>query len=197
MLVVTILALKLVSGCKEACLFTAGRGKFSNVMNARIRKTKLFFEQKDEFLTILKNDLTLFSNYCKDNNITPYVRLNGTSDISWEKYGIFSQFSELNFYDYTKVHNRKVSQYKNYHLTYSRSEESTEQDLIKALDSNMNIAVVFSDIVPAVWKVKDRTLTVIDGDKDDLRIKDKSSVIVGLIAKGKAKQDTSGFVVYG
>ena len=61
MLVVIIPVQKLVSGCREACLFTAGRGAFSNVMNARIRKTKLFFEQKDEFLSTLKNDLTLFS----------------------------------------------------------------------------------------------------------------------------------------
>lgn len=196
MLVVIIPVQKLVSGCREACLFTAGRGAFSNVMNARIRKTKLFFEQKDEFLSTLKNDLTLFSKYCKDNNITPYARLNGTSDISWEKYGVFSDHPDINFYDYTKVHNRKVSSHPNYHLTYSRSEESTEQDLIKALDSNMNVAVVFAKELPVVWRINNKDVPVINGDKDDLRIKDAKSVVVGLLAKGLGKKDTTGFVVY-
>ena len=35
---------------------------------------------------------------------------------------------------------------------------------------------------------------VIDGDKHDLRFLDEKNVIVGLIAKGEAKKDISGFV---
>lgn len=67
---------KASEGCKQACLYTAGRGKFSNVQNARIRKTKLFFEQRDIFLQQLHQDIELFQKYCKDNNIKPFVRLN-------------------------------------------------------------------------------------------------------------------------
>jgi hypothetical protein len=36
---------------------------------------------------------------------------------------------------------------------------------------------------------------VLDGDKNDLRFLDKPNSIVGLIAKGKARHDTSGFVI--
>ena len=36
---------------------------------------------------------------------------------------------------------------------------------------------------------------VVDGDKSDLRFLDGENVIVGLIAKGQAKKDQSGFVI--
>jgi hypothetical protein len=36
---------------------------------------------------------------------------------------------------------------------------------------------------------------VIDGDETDLRFLDPKNSIVGLIAKGKARHDQSGFVV--
>tara|TARA_R100000654_G_scaffold47993_2_gene74179 strand:+ start:2986 stop:3174 length:189 start_codon:yes stop_codon:yes gene_type:complete len=42
---------------------------------------------------------------------------------------------------------------------------------------------------------KFRGLDCIDGDKDDLRFLDPKGVVVWLSAKGKAKNDTSGFVV--
>jgi hypothetical protein len=35
----------------------------------------------------------------------------------------------------------------------------------------------------------------INGDENDLRFLDPKGVVVGLTAKGKAKSDTSGFVV--
>jgi hypothetical protein len=38
-------------------------------------------------------------------------------------------------------------------------------------------------------------LKVIDGDKDDLRFLDPKGVIVGLIAKGDAIHDDTGFVI--
>ena len=38
-------------------------------------------------------------------------------------------------------------------------------------------------------------MPVINGDKTDMRFKDPVGVIVGLKAKGKARKDTSGFVI--
>jgi hypothetical protein len=38
-------------------------------------------------------------------------------------------------------------------------------------------------------------LPTIDGDRDDMRFLDPKGVVVALYAKGKAKQDQSGFVV--
>jgi hypothetical protein len=38
-------------------------------------------------------------------------------------------------------------------------------------------------------------MTVFDGDDTDLRFLDPTGVIVGLKAKGRARKDTSGFVI--
>ena len=188
--------LKLVHGCRAACLSTAGRGKFSNVKEARLRKTKLFFEDRATFLKQLEQDIALFAKYCEQNKIKAYVRLNGTSDISWEKYGIFEKFPQVQFYDYTKVHNRKVSHLSNYHLTYSRSEDSSDADLTKALNSGMNVAVVFHKELPVKWVINSKEIPVINGDTNDLRPLDPKQSIVGLVSKGDAKKDSSGFVIY-
>ena len=54
-----------------------------------------------------------------------------------------------------------------------------------------NKAVVFMDALPSMFK----GLKVIDGDKHDMRFLDKTNSVVGLLAKGKAKQDDTGFVI--
>jgi len=41
-------------GCTKACLYTAGMGAFSTVQEARINKTKLFFEKREEFMSQLR-----------------------------------------------------------------------------------------------------------------------------------------------
>lgn len=178
------------TGCIESCLFTAGRGAMNNVMQARIRKTKLFFAEQEEFLKLLNDDLNLFTTYCKDNEAQGFVRLNGTSDIEWEKFINFSTHASLKFYDYTKNPNRAISNIENYYLTFSRHENHTDTDIQNAINSNFNVAVVF-DEVPAIWK----TYNVVEGDLSDMRWEDPRGVIVGLKAKGKAKKDTSNFVV--
>jgi hypothetical protein len=68
-------------GCTEACLYTAGMGKFNNVQAARIKKTKMFFENRDEFLKILSDDIKSLVKKANKINMIPAVRLNGTSDI--------------------------------------------------------------------------------------------------------------------
>ena len=131
--------------------------------------------------------------------VKPCVRLNGTSDIQWETIeldngkNIFEEFPNVIFYDYTKIPTRKVSKFKNYHLTWSYSEANQKYaDYFKtALDKGMNVAVVFKNELPVSYK----NTRVINGDKDDLRFLDDKGVIVGLKAKGKAKKDTSGFVI--
>jgi len=40
-------------GCKKACLYTSGHGRFNDVQKARIRKTKWFFEERDSFMVQL------------------------------------------------------------------------------------------------------------------------------------------------
>lgn len=193
---------KATAGCKAACLNTAGRGgifkkgESTNVIQqARIRKTKAFFENRQEFLNELVYEIVKTKRLAEKKGLIPVFRLNGTSDISWEKYevvndmNIFQLFPDVQFYDYTKVNNRKVSHIKNYHLTFSKA-DGNDMDVRIAVSNEMNVAVVFNKLPETYLGRK-----VINGDETDLRFLDERGVIVGLKAKGKAKKDTSGFVV--
>ena len=140
-------------------------------------------------------DIQKFVRYCEKKDKLPCLRLNGTSDIQWETIqvngqNIFEIFPDVQFYDYTKIPTRKVSDIENYHLTWSYSEANMKYanwfDKIA-----YNIAVVFNGSLPIHFKGRE----VVNGDETDLRFLDKQNVIVGLKAKGKAKKDTSGFVI--
>jgi len=186
---------KRTAGCTSACLNTAGRGgmfrKGENtnvIQQARIRKTKMFFEQRDAFMAQLEKDIKLGIKQAAKLGLTPVFRLNGTSDLTWEKYGIIEKFPQVQFYDYTKVLGRKVAHLQNYHLTFSAA-DGNDADVAKAVAQGMNVAAVF-DKLPSEYMGK----TVINADEHDLRFLDPKGVIAGLKAKGKAKKDTSGFV---
>lgn len=181
-------------GCTDSCLFTAGRGAMSTVQQARIRKTKMFFEEQKVFFEHLNNDLALLIEYCTEHNLEAYVRLNGTSDIAWEQYKLFENYPTLNFYDYTKRLDRDFDNLpSNYRLTFSRSETMTNADLSSLIDV-VNIAVVF-DEVPATYTIGNKEVDVFLGDLTDLRFEDPKGVVIGLKAKGMAKKDVTGFVV--
>ena len=193
---------KRTAGCTAACLNTAGRGGMFRrgentniIQQARIRKTKYFFEARDYFMMDLYEDIKKAIRYAEKRGLKPVFRLNGTSDLSWEKYtinenNIFELFPDVQFYDYTKVLGRKVSKYKNYHLTFSAA-DGKDADVQRAMDAGMNVTVVF-DKIPAEYKGK----PVFDADETDLRFLDPKGVVLGLKAKGRAKKDTTGFVVF-
>jgi hypothetical protein len=193
---------KATDGCKAACLNLAGRGgmfkkgEITNmIQQARIRKTRMFFEDRAAFLSALVTDITKAIKQAKKKDFIPVFRLNGTSDLSWEKYeianglNIFQMFPDVQFYDYTKVLGRKCKDIKNYHLTFSKA-DGNDADAGKAMQQGYNVAAVF-DSVPAFYN----GVKVIDGDESDLRFLDEPNTIVGLTAKGKAKKDYSGFVI--
>ena len=196
------------AGCIEGCLNTAGRagiikkGETSNtIQDARLRKAKWFYSDRDSFMIQLMQDIAKFQTYCNKRDIQPVIRLNGTTDIRWELikvdgYTIFELFPRVQFYDYTKIANRNTSHIENYHLTwsYSGASEAYAGMMQRALDAGMNVATVFRKAFNYNYKWKG--LPVVNGDADDLRILDpKGGHIVALYAKGKAKKDTSGFVV--
>jgi hypothetical protein len=186
---------KRTAGCTAACLNTAGRGgmfrKGENtnmIQQARIRKTRMFFEQRDAFMAQLEKDIKLGIKQAAKLGLTPVFRLNGTSDLAWEKYGIIEKFPQVQFYDYTKVLGRKVAHLPNYHLTFSAA-DGNDADVARAVAQGMNVAAVF-DALPETYMGR----TVINADETDLRFLDPKGVIAGLKAKGRAKKDTSGFV---
>jgi len=203
---------KATAGCLAACLNTAGRGGMfkrgentNTIQQARIRKTNLFYNDRDAFMALLVKDITLAIKQSAKAGLVPVFRLNGTSDISWEKYpvtignvtysNIFAYFGFVQFYDYTKVLGRKVSHISNYSLTFSAA-DGNDADVTKAISQGYNIATVFGIKKGTPMPAEYLGLPVFNGDESDLRFLDPKGVVVGLYAKGKAKKDTSGFVKY-
>ena len=191
-------------GCTMACLNTAGRGRMERTQDSRIAKTKLFFEQKLDFLDKVAKEITSSIKSAVKKEMTAVFRLNLTSDLEWEtiedRQGetLFQKFADTNFYDYTKSFGRMAKFLNgglpsNYHLTFSRSEHN-DKLCEMVLEMGGNVAVVFRDQLPKTWK----GFEVINGDENDLRFRDKQGgYVVGLIEKGLAKQDETGFVQEG
>ena len=193
---------KRTQGCTAACLNTAGRGGMfkkgettNMIQQARIRKTKMFFEDRENFLATLKDDIRKAIKQAEKKGLIPVFRLNGTSDIAWEKYGVIQEFPNVQFYDYTKILGRKVNGLANYQLTFSAA-DGNDLDVRRAIKEGYNVATVFgikkSQPMPETYE----GMPVFNGDESDLRFLDPKGVVVGLYAKGKAKKDTSGFVKY-
>lgn len=196
-------------GCKTACLNTAGRGKFNTTQIARIRKTKMFFENRNDFMSLLVKDIKSAIKRSEKLGFIPVFRLNGTSDIRWETVSftldhknngqnfvlmfpdIMTMFPNVQFYDYTALLNR-TDLPSNYHLTFSRKEDNDKD----CEATKLNIAVVFDTKKGADLPETFMGRKVVDGDVDDLRFNDPQNVVVGLRGKGDAKKGNhNGFVV--
>tara|TARA_R100000773_G_C4208702_1_gene108835 strand:+ start:142 stop:849 length:708 start_codon:yes stop_codon:yes gene_type:complete len=182
-------------GCKKACLYTAGHGAFNNVQQGRINKTRWFIQERNTFMDQLKKEINNHIKNATKKGFIPCIRLNGTSDISWETTGIFEEFPQVQFYDYTKIYKRALKfvngQYpSNYHLTYSLNEDNYKEAFDILLKGG-NISAVFRNELPETYK----GYKVINADETDLRFTDDTNIIAGLMAKGKAKKDYSGFVL--
>ena len=199
-------------GCTSACLNTAGRGGMfkkgettNTIQKARIRKAKMFFENRAEFMADLVKDIELAIKQSEKKGLIPVFRLNGTSDLSFEKYevirngklyrNIFSAFADNIFYDYTKILGRKIANIPNYSLTFSAA-DGNDNDVAKAITQGYNIATVFGIKKTLPMPDSYLGLPVFNGDESDLRFLDPKGVVVGLYAKGKAKKDETGFVKY-
>tara|TARA_Y100000310_G_C20477094_1_gene712933 strand:- start:154 stop:891 length:738 start_codon:yes stop_codon:yes gene_type:complete len=178
-------------GCRNSCLYLSGRGRMNPIQEARINKTKFFFNNSEEFLLQLEKETAAFIKSSNKKDLIPCERLNGTSDVKWEDIlfddglNIFQKFPELQFYDYTKHFSRAIKFAKgelpsNYHLTFSRSENTSDEQVVTLLGWGVNVAVVYDDELPAQdfggWEV-------VNGDENDLRFKDKQGKIVGLVYK--------------
>ena len=183
------------AGCKKSCLYTAGRGKFYSVTKARMIKTLAFLYDKAKFYAVLEKSIKKLINKANKENAIPCVRLNGTSDLVFEKIypELFKTFSNLQFYDYTKNYVRFYAKLpENLHLTYSLAETTESAKRAKALLARgHNVAAVFRSTIPNTFFGYEVT----SGDDTDLRFLDKEGTIVGLKAKGLAKKDDTGFVI--
>ena len=182
-------------GCKKACLYSSGHGAFNNVQQGRINKTRWYIQERDTFLNQIRKEINAFIIKAKNKNLTPCIRLNGTSDISWEKTGLIEEYKNIQWYDYTKIYKRALSYVNgelpnNYHLTYSLNEDN-RNNAFDILNRGGNISAVFRKSLPKKYN----GFKVINADDSDLRFLDGDNIIAGLLAKGKAKKDYSGFVL--
>lgn len=193
-------------GCADSCLVGSGfGGMYENVNKGRVAKTEYFLSSRVEFMFQLKSEIEKAIKKHEGKAIVTF-RLNGTSDLPYEKYkvfeggkNIFELFPDVQFYDYTKNYLRfdKVLP-SNYHLTFSRSETNHEKAM-ELLKRGVNVAMVF-DKLPSTFE----GFEVINADLDDLRFLDKKGVICGLkykkmTGKGGAEKNKvafeSGFVL--
>ena len=186
--------------CTEACLTESGHNRIDvkkNAINkARIKKTKLFFEERAFFMAWLVTEIEKAKADAESKGMRFSVRLNGTSDIEptlFKHNGrvIFDLFDDVTFYDYTKVAKRfrLLDKYPNYDLTYSFSGYNMFHSL-QLLDSNKGrVAMVFEG---KVLPIQFMGRKVIDGDAYDMRYLDEQGVIVGLkFKKVRNKIDTA------
>lgn len=185
-------------GCTIACLNTSGRGRMRPIQEARIKRTRFFFEDRANFFVQIIKELNTFVKSCDKGNYIAAVRMNGTSDIAWEVVWpeLFTLFPNVQFYDYTKGYKRCLPSYvlpSNYHLTFSRSENNDKKVLEVLKAGYRNVAVVFdSKNFPSTWN----GFPTYSADDDDLRFLDPKGGHVGcLYAKGEGKKDSTGFVV--
>jgi len=190
--------------CIRFCLNKAGRGgifksgeKTNIIQEARKARTRMFNNDFQNYKPQLLKEITAHVKRATKLGLKPCVRLNGTSDLSWEDgfAPLFWRFEDVQFYDYTKSFDRMMRflkgpwPTKNYHLTFSRS-ELNDDECNKVLDAGGSVAVVFDD-VPATFRGR----AVYPGDDDDLRFLDPKGSWIGLKAKGKLARQESSFKV--
>ena len=198
------------AGCKAPCLNTAGRGAMNSVQKSRAAKTARFRADPDLFLEQCIEEIEAFIRFCVRRHMVPAVRFNGTSDRPDFAASLAARFPSVIFYDYTKL-TSWAERYAagrwlpfNYHLTLSWSGASNryreQVESVAGIWSELNLAVVFgSEMIRDSWIETGRLFLgrpVISGTAHDCRIPsiDGRGVIIGLVAKGKAKRDRSGFV---
>jgi pyruvate carboxylase len=172
------------------CLATSGHAGMEiqsggcRIQNARIKKTRLFFEHNEFFMEWVIEEIKKAKRKAENAGYYFSVRLNGTSDIDWQNakfkgYNLFEIFPDVQFYDYTKSHKKFEDKADNYHLTYSYTGRNWDKCKV-LLEAGHNVAMVFNvrkeTDLPSMYK----GYKVVNGDLTDYRVADAKGIIVGL-----------------
>ncbi len=171
------------AACFKDCLFFSGRGAMKKIQNARLARTKMWLENRAAFKAQLLSEIDKLYAWAHQNNYALAVRLNGTSDVRWENHSIIEHRPHVQWYDYTKISNRKNLPH-NYHLTFSFSGDNIPA-CVEALSNGMSVAVPFLGTPPDHWL----GYPVVDGDADDLRFLGNGPQILALRAKGPLRKN--------
>ena len=180
--------------CKEFCLNGSGQNrrdelahgtKKSLINISRIKKTRLFYNDRDTFMRLVIHEMRRWQQKAQEKEMGFSVRLNGTSDLSPVLFkdpdtglNLLELFPNVQFYDYSKIINRfkLVEKYPNYDLTFSY-DGYNDEECKKVLESGGRVAVVFFDEkLPKYFN----GYPVVDGNKWDMRYLDPKGCVVGL-----------------
>jgi len=191
-------------GCGLNCLNESGHGQKHMMHNnvhsvhvARVVRTMLWFRFRDQFKAKMQREIRALVRKAKRMNLVPVVRPNGTTDFNFESLWpeLFTDNTDVTFYDYSKNPNRDVSHIPNYSLSFSVSEtnlDTAKDELSRGLNVVMVLRLKRNDPKP------DYVLgyPTINGDIHDLRFLDDNTKphVVCLFAKGHAYKDKTGFV---
>lgn len=192
--------------CYKTCIFSSGFGSMTSVRKARIDRHRFMFNADGTLNPTAEGqlylDIATAMRKAERKGLKLAVRLNTFSDYAWEQLlgaHFFQHFYEVQFYDYTKRYDRAVdwskgAKPKNYHLTFSCSEENSAASEAVALLRSGEFGRKMSVAVAMYQESKDqilgdKTLTrhhrAVDGDLHDLTFLHKPGSIIVLSAKGK------------
>ena len=187
--------------CRLGCLHTSGRNgleilsktKITMTNDCRIKKTRLFYEHPEYFMTWMLAEIERYKTKAKKDGYGFSIRLNCTSDINWQTVlidgkNLFELYPDVMFYDYSKNPAKFVNKPQNYHLTFSYTGRN-DMSCKALLKQGYSVAVVFDIKNGSELPKTFMGFPVINGDKTDARFLDPKGVIVGLKFKRIADQN--------
>lgn len=196
---------KATTGCSKACLYFTGRNGMktkdeiiSRNNAAQFLKTALFFINRNYFMDWLDAEIASLVRNAGTDQVC--VRLNGTSDINITTFKnsngelLVEKYSQIQFYDYTKVpaYLEVAKRFPNYDLTFSYGGPENLNETLDAIVKGHRIAAAFEK---RNWggHFPDTFLgrAIVDGDLNDLTFKQPKNVIYGLKAKYTLKKVSS------
>jgi len=183
-------------GCRKACVAYAGMNQvWASIHEARVRKTKWFFEDRQAFLARLDREIGNKNRWCAKRGMMGYMRLNMYSDLGWEHMLDLNR-SNVRFYDYTKSMKRAMASLCDscYRLIYSYNETSNPAEVRQLLEMGGTMAMVRADIkyvngknkgaIPATIMIDGKEFATFDADEDDNRYLDPKGAVGILRLKG-------------
>lgn len=172
------------SECRKNCLGTEAGGNKQypdTSLSSKVWRTHFLAMHPEHFGRILDHEVGKHAKHAEKAGYKPGVRLNVTSDISWEHHApeLFHRHKNVQFYDYTKMHNRvghpKLPE--NYHLTLSHTgadhEESNDKHVAATLEKGHVAAMVYhrGKNQPKPTHAEDvqtgKRYPIVGGDEDD------------------------------
>ena len=161
--------------CMKTCLAFKGLAKvYPGVIKSRKAKSEYFVNDTDTFIKQLIREIKNQEKRALKKNKKAVVRLNGFTDIDYEKFGIFKLFPNVQFYDYSADYERVLNNNNpNLHYTFSYKGNNLKE-CIELLKNDVSIAVID---MPENQFFNDYDVEHIDGDKHDFRFKHGKAIV--------------------